>query len=174
VPWLQVFRHEGVPMFTMTVSAADAQKNKDKDADAADDKAQFLLGLADAYCIEPKCDCQRVVFTVVTSPVQKPDSPQQLGTVSYSFRTRQPAVEQVSPNVNPNQLFMLVANLLKGQPELPSMYEQRYGFLRQELSPILQNQRRLRSQSKTQQSVGRNDPCPCGSGKKYKRCHGAS
>jgi len=22
--------------------------------------------------------------------------------------------------------------------------------------------------------VGRNDPCPCGSGKKYKKCHGAS
>jgi len=23
-------------------------------------------------------------------------------------------------------------------------------------------------------SVGRNDPCPCGSGKKFKKCHGAS
>jgi preprotein translocase subunit SecA len=22
------------------------------------------------------------------------------------------------------------------------------------------------------QKVGRNDPCPCGSGKKYKHCHG--
>jgi preprotein translocase subunit SecA len=22
--------------------------------------------------------------------------------------------------------------------------------------------------------VGRNDPCPCGSGRKYKKCHGAS
>jgi preprotein translocase subunit SecA len=22
------------------------------------------------------------------------------------------------------------------------------------------------------QAIGRNDPCPCGSGKKYKRCHG--
>jgi hypothetical protein len=22
-------------------------------------------------------------------------------------------------------------------------------------------------------TVGRNDPCPCGSGKKYKHCHGA-
>jgi uncharacterized protein YecA (UPF0149 family) len=22
--------------------------------------------------------------------------------------------------------------------------------------------------------IGRNDPCPCGSGKKYKKCHGAS
>ncbi|WP_114392396.1 YchJ family protein [Oleisolibacter albus] len=24
------------------------------------------------------------------------------------------------------------------------------------------------------QKIGRNDPCPCGSGKKYKKCHGAS
>jgi len=24
-----------------------------------------------------------------------------------------------------------------------------------------------------QPKVGRNDPCPCGSGKKYKKCHGA-
>ena len=23
-------------------------------------------------------------------------------------------------------------------------------------------------------AVGRNDPCPCGSGLKYKRCHGAA
>jgi preprotein translocase subunit SecA len=22
-------------------------------------------------------------------------------------------------------------------------------------------------------TVGRNDPCPCGSGKKYKKCHGS-
>ncbi len=26
----------------------------------------------------------------------------------------------------------------------------------------------------TNQSAGRNDPCPCGSGKKYKKCHGAN
>jgi uncharacterized protein YecA (UPF0149 family) len=23
-----------------------------------------------------------------------------------------------------------------------------------------------------QNKIGRNDPCPCGSGKKYKKCHG--
>jgi uncharacterized protein YecA (UPF0149 family) len=28
-------------------------------------------------------------------------------------------------------------------------------------------------QLKHQQEVGRNDPCPCGSGKKYKKCCGA-
>jgi preprotein translocase subunit SecA len=26
---------------------------------------------------------------------------------------------------------------------------------------------------RTSAKVGRNDPCPCGSGKKYKKCHGA-
>jgi hypothetical protein len=29
------------------------------------------------------------------------------------------------------------------------------------------------SSSRPVKSVGRNQPCPCGSGKKYKRCHGA-
>ena len=24
------------------------------------------------------------------------------------------------------------------------------------------------------EKVGRNDPCPCGSGKKFKKCHGAA
>jgi preprotein translocase subunit SecA len=27
-------------------------------------------------------------------------------------------------------------------------------------------------QERQQKKVGRNDPCPCGSGKKYKKCHG--
>ncbi|HVI73339.1 MAG TPA: SEC-C metal-binding domain-containing protein, partial [Anaeromyxobacteraceae bacterium] len=27
---------------------------------------------------------------------------------------------------------------------------------------------------RTQPKIGRNDPCPCGSGKKYKKCHGAT
>jgi len=30
------------------------------------------------------------------------------------------------------------------------------------------------TQRRTGEKVGRNDPCPCGSGKKYKKCHGAT
>lgn len=30
-----------------------------------------------------------------------------------------------------------------------------------------------KTQSNSSKKVGRNDPCPCGSGKKYKKCHGA-
>ena len=32
----------------------------------------------------------------------------------------------------------------------------------------------LPTQRRTGEKVGRNDPCPCGSGKKYKKCHGAA
>ena len=28
-------------------------------------------------------------------------------------------------------------------------------------------------QAVSEKKAGRNDPCPCGSGKKYKKCHGA-
>jgi preprotein translocase subunit SecA len=30
------------------------------------------------------------------------------------------------------------------------------------------------TQRRVSNEVGRNDPCPCGSGKKYKKCHGAA
>jgi preprotein translocase subunit SecA len=33
-------------------------------------------------------------------------------------------------------------------------------------------QRKPEPARRTADKVGRNDPCPCGSGKKYKKCHG--
>ena len=32
---------------------------------------------------------------------------------------------------------------------------------------------RKETAQRSEDKVGRNDPCPCGSGKKYKKCHGA-
>ena len=33
---------------------------------------------------------------------------------------------------------------------------------------------RIEQVKRDEPKVGRNDPCPCGSGKKYKKCHGAN
>ena len=38
---------------------------------------------------------------------------------------------------------------------------------------VAQQSAKAAPQASAQQKVGRNDPCPCGSGKKYKHCHGA-
>ncbi|MBN2851284.1 MAG: preprotein translocase subunit SecA [Clostridia bacterium] len=47
--------------------------------------------------------------------------------------------------------------------------------LKQESRPIITNNMKGGSIRKTaSKKVGRNDPCPCGSGKKYKNCHGGN
>jgi len=40
-------------------------------------------------------------------------------------------------------------------------------------APPAQARQRVQTVRHDQEKVGRNDPCPCGSGKKYKKCHGA-
>ena len=39
--------------------------------------------------------------------------------------------------------------------------------------PALADEKEAQSLPASSQKVGRNDPCPCGSGKKFKHCHGA-
>ena len=60
---------------------------------------------------------------------------------------------------------------------LSSIANQRQPQSQNNLNPILQNQKNQSLQSqrqpiKVEKKVGRNEPCPCGSGKKYKKCHG--
>lgn len=43
----------------------------------------------------------------------------------------------------------------------------------EEIEPVLRRFLQLKSEL-AKVLAGRNDPCPCGSGKKYKRCHGKS
>lgn len=42
----------------------------------------------------------------------------------------------------------------------------------QHASPIIQDENQDQTFKRMEKKVGRNDPCPCGSGKKYKSCHG--
>jgi len=172
VLWQHVFRAEGIPLFTMT---SDEKPSEDGTTPEAKPAPQVTIGLQDAYCIEPKCDCKRVVWTVVVPGAG--NTVQKIGVVNYSLPKKEPAVMEASTGVDPNSLFVLVANLLASQPQLVTMYENRYRFMREQVSPLLAGQRQLRSQAKTGgtvASVGRNDACPCGSGKKYKKCHGTN
>jgi preprotein translocase subunit SecA len=44
----------------------------------------------------------------------------------------------------------------------------------QAVDPSEQGKPKKRQPVRAEEKVGRNDPCPCGSGKKYKHCHGAN
>jgi hypothetical protein len=57
-------------------------------------------------------------------------------------------------------------------------YQKSYEWEQERLKRIEREQAKERAQRirtaqpRTGPKIGRNDPCPCGSGKKYKKCHG--
>ncbi len=171
VLWQHAFRAEGIPLFTM---GADESTEGQGESSEQQPSPKVTIGLQDAYCIEPRCDCKRVVWTVVVP--QAGNTVQKVGVVNYSLVKKEPAVLETAGGVDPNSLFVLVANLLSSQPQLVTMYENRYRFMREQMSPLLAAQRQMKSQTKARPvaTANRNEACPCGSGKKYKKCHGAS
>ena len=64
------------------------------------------------------------------------------------------------------------ASLPAGNVPGPPQEQQPQGQLATQAPPPQQGQKPQPFQ-RTQEKVGRNDPCPCGSGKKYKKCCGA-
>jgi preprotein translocase subunit SecA len=60
---------------------------------------------------------------------------------------------------------------VRARPDMSKLKEERTDLLSQAYSNTQQTQRT--GPVKVEKKVGRNDPCPCGSGKKYKHCHGA-
>jgi len=55
------------------------------------------------------------------------------------------------------------------------LYEEQQAWLkRRERELAKERAQPIRAaQTRTEPKIGRNDPCPCGSGKKYKKCHGS-
>jgi preprotein translocase subunit SecA len=62
-----------------------------------------------------------------------------------------------------------LSNLKVSKPELAAVANDPSGMPGMEDTREPQKQMPVRAEQK----IGRNDPCPCGSGKKYKNCHGA-
>jgi preprotein translocase subunit SecA len=65
------------------------------------------------------------------------------------------------------------------EPELQLVHQETTGMgyapaaVREAMAGASEPSDAKRKPVRVAQKVGRNDPCPCGSGKKYKKCHGA-
>jgi len=66
----------------------------------------------------------------------------------------------------------LFYNMLDAKAKWLSGLPEWEGVLPEERRREITRQWRLSQQAKSEKTVGRNDPCPCGSGKKYKKCCG--
>jgi len=131
----------------------------------------------DRYCANPQCDCQQALleFLRITEnangpKVLSPDGPSlfydyKLGAVkSGDSGDDDPTLAAEFFHALRQERRNLDQVLATRQHQLRYLYARQSGTPHDEVTPPLA----------VQGKVGRNDPCPCGSGKKFKKCCGAT
>jgi uncharacterized protein YchJ len=126
----------------------------------------------DQYCVRPRCDCHYTVLSFLR-PRKRNDSAsttedQDLIALRFDYRTGETETLPQTTRRQPDGTEF-VAALQALNPNLNQFIAERHDLLRALYRRAL-SQRGARSSRK----VGRNDPCPCGSGRKYKQCCGRS
>ena len=72
-----------------------------------------------------------------------------------------------------NQIAEIIKSLHNSQPEVFGILKRRYKEVKNASKAIIKKfSLKEKKEEQPNIQVGRNDPCPCGSGKKYKQCHG--
>ena len=122
------------------------------------DRRMYLID--DQYCLEPACTCDEVSVQFIDVSTETTKQAQNVGHVQASVRRLGDPKFHGQPIV-PRLWSALLAE--HGRTEL----RQRFKRMRE----VARQRRRLAAPT-PQSKVGRNAPCPCGSGKKYKRCCG--
>ncbi|MDE5643200.1 MAG: SEC-C domain-containing protein, partial [Muribaculaceae bacterium] len=107
----------------------------------------------------------------VAPPAESQQAPQSTGSEEAAEAGQQPSQQQPAPQQR--------VEMKEAGPEMPHKAV-RYNETKAEVPG--DEQRRVASAQQGERpkpmpvkagpKVGRNDPCPCGSGKKYKNCHG--
>jgi hypothetical protein len=148
--------------------------------------------LREAYCVEPTCDCRRVLIQVWHA-----ERKLQVATLNYAFEPPTPPfadegqlfLDPMNPQSDlSDALYDVVENILAADRDYGERLRRHYetwkgvvddpghpdhGKLRTELHddpgfrPAFPKRETARREGP---KVGPNDPCACGSGKKYKRC----
>jgi len=69
--------------------------------------------------------------------------------------------------------FLFLMKTPEEQEEMIRQYQRRKRREQAEMQMVGGGVSEKPQQVIRREKIGRNDPCPCGSGKKYKKCHGA-
>lgn len=122
--------------------------------------------IIDQYCLLPKCPCTDTNLNIFSvDKVGKTGT--ELCSVSVNYRKKNwKIIEEVSLPVT----LKTVRTTIEGQ--LPNIYKQLHKRHVKLKAIYAHCKKKHYSPKEVLQlpKVGRNDPCPCGSGKKYKKC----
>jgi hypothetical protein len=124
--------------------------------------------ILDQFCLLPKCSCTDANLTIMI--VKESGKTKELCSVFVDYRKREwSKLEKSLFSVSSAKLKIAI------EEQIPDIYNELskrhaklksiYAHCRRKHFADEEKQRPLQSPK-----IGRNDPCPCGSGKKYKKC----
>jgi len=146
-------------------------------------------GLLEMYCNDPKCDCRRVMLNIVSEREKKFVAMVNFGWESEKFyekwfgekddsiikEIKGPCLNRTSPQSQyAPELLQLVKIIVLNDKSYVDRLKRHYKMFKEEMKGKNSNQEKMEVQSYEGYKPGRNNPCPCGSGKKYKKCCGAN
>ncbi len=127
--------------------------------------------LDDQYCVNPTCRCREAFVSFLqghSAPVFGVSCVKEEIAIRYAYDKGETTQSLVSKASGPSAHDIL-SQIKDARPDLDTILAERHALLRRLF-------RRAKAETKPHvptKKLGRNDPCPCGSGKKYKRCCGA-
>ncbi len=125
----------------------------------------------DQYCMNPRCPCKEVILTFI-----KIDKANDQAAIEFIIRQKLNSLDYEIENMRCDQsrLRAVLQRFWASRPDARKVFKTRYEQMKNAGKDHLKKTPKLKPQSTlTPVAFGRNEPCPCGSGKKYKRCCGA-
>ncbi len=151
--------------------------------------------LAELYCADPDCDCRRVFLSVLAKRADKMVAVIAFGWESEKFykkwlgfddpkmvkELKGPVLNLASPQSEfAPAILKLVTDVVLQDSKYVKRLARHYKLFKEaiakEKKEKIQKKRfrktpdALQTAVKAAPKAGRNEPCPCGSGKKYKKC----
>lgn len=123
----------------------------------------------DQYCSSPKCLCNEAILTFFEVDKEKY---QQEPAFSIRMNIKNYSYDVEYNEVGKEKIAQVMDHLKAHEPEVLKMFYKRYYEVKTVAKDVLKKHRIGENQSQSKIKVGRNDPCTCGSGKKYKKCCG--
>lgn len=126
----------------------------------------------DQHCVKINCTCAIVVLAFVSTKRKQSGNNRALEGVFFDYRTRKWDFTKADGNIGISGEDLKAA-LEQQCPDIGDKLKERHDTL-SKLYTLHKNRLRTRMPEleATPQEIGRNAPCPCGSGKKHKRCCG--
>jgi len=130
------------------------------------------------YCVQPRCGCTEIVLSFLQlkdATGRRTTSLRDVPALRYDYRSHA-SRQLASGPAGTAATGQLLTALKTAYPSLDTRLELHHRIMQSLYARhyFAQVKQRLETQlSVRREKIGRNDPCPCGSGKKFKKCCGA-